>query len=137
MPKQSPVPDELDQPFWDACNEGRLVIQNCTSCDRLQHPPEPECFGCGSADDLEWREMSGRGRIHSYGVVYDNTVALRIPDQPFNLAVIELEEDPEITLVSNLPGIPLDEVQIGAAVTVIFEETQATGQKIPEWQMVE
>ena len=137
MPKQSPVPDEVDQPFWDACNEERLVIQNCTSCDRLQHPPEPECFGCGSANDLEWREMSGRGRIHSYGVVYDNTVALRIPDQPFNLAVIELEEDPEITLVSNLPGIPLDEVEIGAAVTVIFEETQATGQKIPEWQVVE
>lgn len=137
MPKQSPVPDELDQPFWDACNEERLVIQNCTSCDRLQHPPEAACFGCGSAADLEWREMSGRGRIHSYGVVYDNTVALRIPDQPFNLAVIELEEDPEITLVSNLPGIPLDEVEIGAAVTVIFEETQATGQKIPEWQMVE
>ena len=81
--------------------------------------------------------MSGRGRIHSYGVVYDNTVALRIPDQPFNLAVIELEEDPEITLVSNLPGIPLDEVEIGAAVMVIFEETPATGQKIPEWQVVE
>ena len=137
MPKQSPVPDELDQPFWDACNEGRLVIQNCIPCDRLQHPPEPTCFGCDSGDGLEWREMSGRGRIHSYGVVYDNTVALRIPDQPFNLAVIELEEDPEITLVSNLPGIPLDEVEIGAAVKVIFEETPATGQKIPEWQVVE
>ncbi len=137
MPKQSPVPDELDQPFWDACNEGRFVIQNCTSCDRLQHPPEPECFGCGSADDLEWRELSGRGRIHSYSVVYDNTVALRIPDQPFNLAVIELEEDPEITLVSNLPGIPLDEVEIGAAVTVTFEETHATGQKVPEWELAE
>ncbi len=137
MPKQSPVPDELDQPFWDACNEGRLLIQNCTSCDRLQHPPEPECFGCGSADDLEWREMSGRGRIHSYSAVYDNTVALRIQDQPFNLAVIELEEDPEITLVSNLPGIPLDEVEIGAAVTVTFEETHATGQKVPEWELAE
>ena len=137
MPKQSPVPEELDRPFWDACNEDRLVIQNCTACDRLQHPPEPECFACGSAAALEWHELSGRGRIHSYGVVYDNIVALRIPDQPFNLAVIELDEDPEITLVSNLPGIPLDDVPIGAAVTVFFEETASTGQKIPEWQLAE
>ena len=137
MPKQSPIPDELDQPFWDACNEDRLVIQSCTDCDRLQHPPEPECFGCDSGDGLEWRELSGRGRVHSYGVVYDNTVALRIPDQPFNLVVIELEEDPALTMVSNLPGVPLDEVEIGAPVTVFFEETPATGQKIPEWRIAE
>ncbi len=137
MPKQSPVPEGFDQPFWDACNEGRLVVQNCIACDRLQHPPEPECSACEAKGPIEWREMSGRGLIHSNSVIYDNTVALRIPDQPFNLAVIELEEDPEITFVSNLPGVPLDEVPIGAAVTVFFEETEATGQKIPEWRLAE
>ena len=39
MPKQSPVPDEVDKPFWDAANEDRLVVQYCVECDRLQHPP--------------------------------------------------------------------------------------------------
>lgn len=135
MPKQSPVPDELDQPFWNACNEGRLVIQNCTVCSRLQHPPEPTCGQCESADGLEWRELSGRGTVHSYGVMYDNSVALLQADQPFNVAVVQLEEDPGITMLSHLPGTPLDEVEIGAAVEVTFDPTQATGQKVPEWRV--
>ena len=39
MAKQGVEPDELTRPFWDAANEERLVIQNCRSCDTLQHPP--------------------------------------------------------------------------------------------------
>lgn len=135
MPRQSPVPEELDQPFWDACNEDRLVIQNCKMCDRLQHPPEPACWECGSADNLEWSAVSGRGKIHSYSVMYDNSVAPLQAEQPFNTAIIELEEDSELTMLSNLPGVPLDEVPIGAAVHVVFEATPETGQKIPEWQL--
>ena len=38
-PKQSPIPDKVYQGFWEACNEGRLVIQYCHECDMLQHPP--------------------------------------------------------------------------------------------------
>ena len=136
MPKQSPVPDEVDQPFWDACNEERLVIQNCTACNRLQQPPLPSCAQCGSAVSLDWREMSGRGRIYTYAVMYDNPVPLLFDDQPFNVAVIELEDDPGIKMLSHLPGTPLDEVPIGATVQVEFETTQGTGQKVPEFRVV-
>ena len=85
---------------------------------------------------LEWREMSGRGEIYSYGVIYDGPVASLQADQPFNLAVVTLEEDPRINMYSHLPGTPVDEVPIGASVEVIFETTEATGQKVPEWQVV-
>ena len=68
MVKQGVVPDELTKPFWDAANEGRLTIQNCKVCTRLQHPPASTCSQCGSGDSLEWREMSGRGKIYNYGV---------------------------------------------------------------------
>ena len=136
MPKQSPVADELDRPFWDACNEDRLVIQHCTTCDRFQHPPEPACVECGSADQLEWREVAGRGTIYSYGVVYDTPIASLQEDQPYNVAVIDLDEAPGINMMSHLPGTPVDEVPIGAPVTVVFEVTPGNGQKIPEWQVV-
>ena len=76
MVKQGIVPDELTKPFFDAANDERLVIQNCTACDRLQHPPAPACSQCGSGDGLEWKEMSGRGKIYNYGVVYDTPVRL-------------------------------------------------------------
>ena len=135
MPKQGVVPDELTQPFWDAANAGRLVIQNCTACNRLQHPPAPTCEQCGARDTLAWKEMSGRGKIYNYVVVYDCPVRLLQVDQPFNVAVIMLGEDPGIQMYSHLPGTPVDEVPVGASVEVVFEAT-TNGQKVPEWRVV-
>ncbi len=135
MPKQSPIPDQFDQPFWDACNKDQLVIQNCTACNRLQHPPQAVCGQCGSGDNLGWKEVSGRGEIYSYGVVYDSPVAVLQADQPYNVAMITLEEDSGITMLSHLPGRPVDDVPIGAKVRVMFEATPANGQKVPEWQV--
>ena len=135
MTKQGVIPDELNKPFFDAANEGRLVIQNCKSCSRLIHPPAPACDQCGSGDNLDWKEMSGRGKIYNYGVVYDCPVRLLQDELPFNLAVIMLDEDPGIQMYSHLPGTPLDEVPVGASVEVVFEAT-ANGQKVPEWRVV-
>ncbi len=134
MVKQGVVPDELTKPFWDAANDGRLVVQNCGACSRLQNPPAPACAQCGSGDNLEWKEMSGRGKIYNYGVVYDCPVRLLQDNQPFNLAVITLDDDPDIQMYSHLPGTPVDQVPVGAGVAVIFEAT-ANGQKVLEWRV--
>jgi uncharacterized OB-fold protein len=80
--------------------------------------------------------VSGRGHIVSRVVVYDTPVSTLIAEQPFNVATIALDEEPELTMFSHLPGVPVDEVPIGAAVEVIFETTPATGQKVPEWRLV-
>ena len=135
MPKQGVISDELTKPFWDAANEERLVIQNCSACNRLQHPPAPTCHQCGTGDNLEWKEMSGRGKIYNYGVVFDCPVRLLQEEQAFNVAVIMLDEDPGIQMYSHLPGMPVDEVPVGASVEVAFETT-ANGQKVPEWRVV-
>ena len=136
MVKQGVVPDELTRPFFEAANEGRLVVQSCTNSDRLYFPPRPASEICGEGESVVWKEVSGRGTIYNYCVVYDCPVASLKEDLPFNLAVIMLEEDPGILMYSHLPGIPPDEVPVGAAVRVIFEET-ANGQKVPEWVLVE
>ena len=132
--KQGIDPDDLTRPFWEAANAERLVIQYCVDCDQLQHPPGRTCRGCGSDDGLQWRQVSGRGRIYNYGVVHDCPVRLLRDDQPFNVAVITLDEDPGIQMYSHLPGTPVDEVPVGAPVEVVFEAT-ANGQKVPEWRV--
>ena len=133
--KQGVDPDDLTRPFWEAANLDRLVIQNCTRCDRLQHPPARTCHQCGSDGALAWKEMSGRGRIYNYGVVHDCPIRLLQEDQPFNVAVIMLNDDPGIQMYSHLPGTPVDDIPIGADVEVVFEAT-ANGQKVPEWRVV-
>ena len=134
--KQGVIPDQLTTPFWEAANNSKLVIQKCAKCDRLQHPPAQECGQCGSGGDLTWEEVSGKGRLYNYGVVHDCPIRLLQDDQPFNVAVVMLDEDPGIQMYSHLPGTPVDDVPLGADVEVVFEDT-ANGQKVPEWKVVQ
>jgi hypothetical protein len=83
---------------------------------------------------MQWKEVSGRGHISSYIVIEDGRLDRRMPDQPYNLAVVTLDEDSGINFYSNLPGTPADEVPVGAAVRVVFEEV-APGQLIHEWRV--
>ena len=136
MPKVIPVPDELSQPFWDAVNERRLVLQNCTICDKLQYPPQPSCQVCGSADGLEWKEVEGRGHVATFIVIEDGRLNRRMPDQPYNLALVTLDQDTTVNFYSNLPGVPAYQVPVGAAVELTFEEV-APGQLIHEWRVAE
>jgi uncharacterized OB-fold protein len=132
--KLIPIPDELSKPFWDAINERRLIVQDCNECDTLQYPPRPTCQDCGT-ESMEWKEVEGKGHILSFFVVYDGRYQVRIPDQPYNVAVVALDEEPRINFYANLPGTPVKQVPIGAPVELIFEEV-APGQLIHDWKVV-
>ena len=135
MPKVIPVPDELSQPFWDGVQERRLVLQRCAACERMQYPPQAACQFCGAADNLSWREVEGKGHIATYIVIEDGRLNRRMPDQPYNLAMVTLDADPTINFYSNLPGTPAYAVPVGAAVAAYFEEV-APGQLIHEWRVI-
>ncbi len=135
MPKVIPVPNELSQPFWDAVNERRLMLQNCAGCDKLQYPPQPACQVCGSADNLQWKEVDGKGHIATFIVIEDGRLNRRMPDQPYNLALVTLDADSAVNFYSNLPGVLPYGAPVGAAVEVMFEEV-APGQLIHEWRVV-
>ena len=65
-----------DNAFWfEGARDHRLLIQHCTSCGPLRHPPLPACGNCGS---LEWDavESTGRGTLYSYVVVHYPQVPL-------------------------------------------------------------
>ena len=100
-----------------------------------KYPPRATCATCGSAEQLAWKEVNGRGHIAAAVVIEDGRLDRRMADRPYNLAVITLDEDPGINFYSNLPGIPVNEVPLGAAAEVICEEV-APGQLIHEWQVV-
>jgi uncharacterized OB-fold protein len=59
---------------------------------------------------VEWRQLSGRGRIISRVVVHDTPTSSLIPEQPFNVAAIALDEEPAVIMLSHLPGTPVDQV---------------------------
>ena len=90
---------------------------------------------CGSDESLEWKEVEGKGHIATYIVIEDGRLNRRMPDQPYNLALITLDEDTSVNFYSNLPGVPPYEVPVGSPVEVMFEEV-APDQLIHEWKVV-
>jgi uncharacterized OB-fold protein/acyl dehydratase len=106
----------LDNTFWfEAAKEHRLVIQRCSSCGRLRHPPGPMCAECHST---EWEavDASGKGTVYSFVVNHHPQVPSF--DYPLAVAVIELEEGTR--LVANVIGIEPHDIEIGMAVEVEF-----------------
>jgi uncharacterized OB-fold protein len=117
LPLPRPGITRDNQFFWDGLAAGRLLIQRCTQCGRLQHPPAPMCAGChGFA--MGAIEASGRGTIHSF------VVAHHPPLPPFEyphvVVLVDLEEGTR--LVSRLVGVAPDDVRIGMPVAVEFEK---------------
>ena len=135
MPKPIPGRPTFEQALWDAVNQRRLVLQHCAACDRLQYPPQQACQICNSAASLTWKETDGKGHIATYIVIEDGRLNRRMPDQPYNLAMVTLDADPRVNFYSNLPGTPPYQAPVGAAVELTFEAV-APGQFIHEWQVV-
>src|ERR1700732_1847456 len=135
MPKLIPVADVLSQPFWDAVNQSRLVLQHCAQCDRLEYPPQQACQICNSAAGLARKEVARSGRFAATIVIEDGRLNRRMPDQPYNLAMVTLDADIRVNFYSNLPGPPPYKAPVAAPVEATFEEV-APGQLIHEWRVV-
>jgi uncharacterized OB-fold protein/acyl dehydratase len=99
----------LDNQFWfDAAREHRLVIQRCSSCDRLRHPPGPHCPACQS---FEWDTVDAAGGATLYSFTVAHHPRHPAFDYPLVIAVVELDEGTR--LIANLAGIAPEDVSIG------------------------
>lgn len=108
--------------FWDAAKRHELRLPNCTSCQRLHFPPSPVCPHCLS-DQLEWKRLSGRGKVATWVVFHRNWFPEFAADVPYAAVQVELAEG--LRLTSSLVGVPNDSIRIGMPVEVIFDDATA------------
>jgi uncharacterized OB-fold protein len=95
-----------------------LRISRCRDCGRYQHPPLPRCPGCGSGAPVP-TVVSGRGRVATFTINRQRwTADLEVP---FVFAAVELEEQPELYVFTNIVGCDVEQVRIGMSVIVRFE----------------
>ena len=76
--------------FWDALGEGRFETTFCLDCALPAFPPRPFCPHCWS-DRIEWRALSGRGRLYSQTRVHAASTAFAA-QAPYRLGLVDLEE---------------------------------------------
>lgn len=120
-PRNEPFLAEVEaKPFWDNLREHKLTAQWCNSCRTYFHfPPQALCAQCLSSDN-EWIPVSGRGVVYSF-VTYHRAWHPAYQDRiPYNVSLIDLEEGPR--LVSNVVDMAPEEVKVGMAVEVVFED---------------
>ena len=101
--------------FFEGTKAGKLLIQRCTNCGTLRHPPRPACPNCRS---FQWDALqaSGRGTIYSFVVNHHPQVPAF--DYPLIVALVELEEGTR--LVANVSHMTPETVAIGMPVIAEF-----------------
>jgi uncharacterized OB-fold protein len=114
-----PVPNALTAAFWQGAAEGQLVMQSCNACGHLQHPPEPICAACLSFD-LGSAAVSGKATVYTFCISTQAFHPWFADKLPFVLAVVELDEQPGLKMITNIVDIDPDAVKVGDRVEVTF-----------------
>ena len=129
-----PVPNIDDEAFWDGCQNDELRMQRCAACKKYRWLPRPMCPSC-NALEYEWVTVSGRGRVFSWTIIVHPVHPAANEKVPYNVAQVQLDEDPDLILVTNLVDIDNDAIRIDMPVEAVFVEHEP-GVKIPKFRPV-
>ena len=89
--------------FKEALKEDRLLGLKCRGCGAYTVPPKKVCIECAS-EDLEVVELSGKGKIRTFTVVYVPPEGF---EAPYVVGLVELDEGPWV--MGNIIGIDPNE----------------------------
>lgn len=105
--------------YWTGGERGELVIYRCQKCSYYVHPPVRFCPECAGRN-VEPEPVSGRGVVTSFTVNHKQWLPT-LP-VPYVVALVSIEEQEDVRLVSNIINCPVDQVYIGMPVQVRFEQ---------------
>ena len=118
IPILRPFIDLDNKAYWDAVKNHKLVIQKCGACEKYLQPPRPMCPQCHSMDTLEWVPSTGKGHVYSYIIYTTDRMAYPAIKLPYAVVLVEMEEG--VRIVSNTVDIDTEEIHIGMPVEVTF-----------------
>jgi len=116
-PRVLPTLDEHTRGFWTSGADGVLRVQHCASCARFVLPPRGGCPDCAAACD--YVAVSGDATLFTYTVAHQQFHP-SVPT-PFIIAVVELTEQPELRMVTNIVDCDPADLVTGMGLSVRFE----------------
>ncbi len=135
MSYQKPIPlkNQDNTPYWEAADRHELVLQKCETCQSYSHPPGPSCAKCGSTE-LSWESRGSdiSGKIYSYVVSYRPFLPGFQDDLPHIIAVIELEDVPEVKIIGNVLECSPEEIKIDMPVKMMWQDI-TEDRALPQW----
>ncbi|MGH9135570.1 MAG: Zn-ribbon domain-containing OB-fold protein [Acidimicrobiales bacterium] len=113
-----PEPTWESRAFWTGGERNELLIHRCRDCGRFFHPPAPACFRCRSTN-VAPEPVSGHATVAAYSVNVHQWLPGFPP--PYVVAIVELDEEPDTRLTTNIVACDPADVAIGMPVRVEFE----------------
>ncbi len=108
------------QDFWDACNDGKLMLPRCGDTGQVfWYPRKVSPFTLSG--NVEMVEAAGTGEIYTYSV-------MRRANPQYAIGYVRLDEG--VTLMTNFVDCDFDSLSIGMKVKAVFVEAE-NGQKVP------
>ena len=113
--------DRWCAPFWAATALHKLEMPRCGDCGTFRMPPSPFCAACQS-QHVEWVEVPGTGAIFSFTIITNPPFPEAVDYLPYVPAIIELDGAPGVRLVSAIVDAPIDQVEIGSRVALVWQD---------------
>ena len=126
-PLPRPMSEERTRPFWDATKRHELVMPRCKTCDQKFFYPLEDCPKCLS-NNLEWVQVSGKGRLHSFTIIRQPANPVFIEDVPYIYAMVQLDEGPR--MISTVVQCDIEDAEIDMPLVAVFDDIT------PEWTLV-
>ncbi len=120
--KPLPHLDEENRPWWEALKRHELYLQKCRDCGALRYYPRAQCPECLSPR-TEWVRASGRGKVYTFTVTWQNQAAGFRESIPYVMAYVQLDEGPK--MLTNIIDCGPEQVKIGMPVEVVYEDVTA------------
>lgn len=114
-----PALGEANRHFWTGGKDGELRFLRCQECSYYVHPPSPRCPEC-LTKNLTPEAVSGQGVVKTFTISV-HAFNPMVPT-PFVIAIVELEEQSGLQLMTNIIGIDPEDVRIDMPVEVVFED---------------
>ena len=109
---------DFGQPFWDATKQKKLVIQYCKTAKKYQHFPRPVSIYTGRRRDIEWREVSGKGKVYSFA-------------EPYAVASVTIDEG--VNVIANVVNCTAEDLKVGMRVKPYWHPIN-NGEHLLMWQ---
>lgn len=110
-----PTPDVDSEAWWQAVQDGRLMVSACRSCERCFLYARPFCPFCWS-EDVAFAPSSGRGSLYTWSVIHQNAAPFDA-STPYVVGMVDLDEGPRLM---SIVEVPVRDLSAGMALMLAF-----------------
>ena len=95
--------------FVDYLEKGKVMYTRCKDCGLVFFPPRADCYQCLTSN-MEWLEVSGKGRLISYSKLEYAPVGFG-DDLPYAIALLDYGDYKVFGRIDN--NIPEEDIKVG------------------------